>query len=94
MKPRLKGDRCQCAACGLYFYSTKAFDTHRLGDFDPSARDFGRSCLPAAEMLASGWEIDDKGFWHRPLSEAKRARLAKLGWSRRANAGATQEPAL
>ena len=54
----LRGDNCQCAGCGLYFKSTKAFDKHRRGT---PGKD--RRCLAPTEMLLKGMATDKRGFW-------------------------------
>lgn len=57
-RPRLTGDRNQCAGCGSLFNSTRAFDMHRAGEFG-----VGRRCLTEAEMLAKGMVIGADAFW-------------------------------
>jgi hypothetical protein len=65
--PRLTGCRCQCAACGEYFGSERAFDRHRIGDFAPPGEWQGtRRCLPLADMLAAGWTRSERGFLLTP----------------------------
>jgi hypothetical protein len=53
----LRGDHCQCAACGQYFNSTYAFDKHRVGDYT------GRRCLTVDEMRAKGMAQKPEGWW-------------------------------
>ena len=55
----LRGDRCQCMACGEYFRSTSAFDHHRAGEWN------ARHCLDRAQMGAKGLILNDRGFWMR-----------------------------
>lgn len=55
---KLRGNRCRCAACGLYFNSAAAFDRHRTGIHGQS-----RSCQSASELLAKGWITNEAGFW-------------------------------
>jgi hypothetical protein len=61
MKKRLTGLRCQCAACGLYFSTVRAFDLHRRGSYIPDKR----RCLTTTEM-ARILHLDPKGIWVRP----------------------------
>jgi hypothetical protein len=75
-----------CAACGLDFGSTSAFDAHRVGKhgytfveglrMDPPRED-GRRCLSSKELLERGWAQDSRGRWRTPIREsgwtAKRA---------------------
>ena len=50
--PTLKGCRCQCAACGEYFGSERAFDRHRVGDYaEPGQWQGTRRCLPLPDLL-------------------------------------------
>lgn len=63
-----------CPECCESFRTTAAGDDHRTGRFS----DGSRRCRTREEIRARGWELDDKGRWYRPLSEAARA---KLGWS-------------
>ena len=57
---KLRGDRCQCTACGLYFNSTAAFDKHRVGDHRVT-RD--RRCLTPQQMQERGMEQTSEGWW-------------------------------
>ena len=57
--PILRGDRCQCGACGQRFNSTSMFDRHRLG------RPGRRSCLNACQLEAKGYSRNQAGFWIR-----------------------------
>lgn len=61
---KLRGKRCQCAACGLYFKSPSGFDRHRYGPYtlDPKTR----RCLTVTELLQRGWSLNAAGFWLRP----------------------------
>jgi hypothetical protein len=54
----LRGDRCRCSSCGLFFNSTAAFTKHRSGKY-PN----GRRCLSEAELTAKGYAINAAGFW-------------------------------
>lgn len=54
--PRLKGQQCECAACGKVFNSSYAFDKHRYGPYS------GRSCLTEREMLTAGMEFGRRGW--------------------------------
>lgn len=54
----LRGDRCECDACGEPFNSTKAFDRHRRGS---PGKD--RRCLTPAEMTDAGMSLNAAGFW-------------------------------
>lgn len=60
MKPKLTGNRCECAACGDRFNSTSTFDRHRTGAHGTPT---GRRCLTAAELTALGWSKNARGFW-------------------------------
>jgi len=67
--PALKGCRCQCAACGEYFGSERAFDRHRVGDYAAPGQWQGtRGCLALAAMLADGWVRSARGFLLQPDS--------------------------
>lgn len=54
---KLRGDRCQCGKCELYFNSTAAFDAHRTG------KNEDRRCMSIEEMQARGMAQKDDGFW-------------------------------
>ena len=58
---KLRGDHCQCAACGLYFNSTYAFDKHRTGPYTHDLTT--RRCLSVEEMTAKGMVISATGWW-------------------------------
>lgn len=58
---KLKGDNCQCRACGLLFRRTSTFDKHRVGKVGAERR-----CLTAEELKAMSWFQDSAGFWKRP----------------------------
>lgn len=60
--PRLTGCRCQCTACGGYFGNVRGFDRHRIG----TVGDIDRRCMTEAEMLATGWQRNERGFWLTP----------------------------
>ncbi|WP_457095877.1 FDXHR family putative zinc-binding protein [Lysobacter sp. P5_B9] len=60
--PRLTGNRCQCPTCGDYFGSVRGFDRHRVGTV--GAPD--RRCMTGAEMLATGWQRNARGFLLTP----------------------------
>lgn len=67
MSPKLtstSGDRSQCGACGLYFTSTCAFDSHRKGKHGVN-----RHCLREAELRAKGFEPNERGFWRQPCAD-------------------------
>lgn len=61
----IRGDRNECAACGVLFNSSAAFDKHRVGYFhEPSKRiPFPRRCMAEVEMRAAGMSINNDGFW-------------------------------
>jgi hypothetical protein len=72
MKPprniRKLGDaHCQCAGCGEYFNSDKAFEWHRVGPYS------ARRCLTVEEMRALGMvlKLDKRGdgWWVTELRE-------------------------
>lgn len=58
MSAVLKGQRCECAACGELFNRTSTFDRHRVGEFGVDRR-----CLTPDEMLAREWRKNERGFW-------------------------------
>ncbi len=58
MKPTLRGARCQCTVCDLYFNSDYAFCKHRVGLHMPMER----RCLSPDEMLAKGMALVGH-FW-------------------------------
>jgi hypothetical protein len=75
---KLKGaaDRCQRPSCREYFNSTKAFDSHRVGQFG-----VGRRCLASAEMTVKGMAQSAGGFWltqKMPLGHARRRKTADI----------------
>jgi hypothetical protein len=57
-KPTLRGNRCQCTACGEYFNRVSTFDKHRTGAYDERRR-----CLSVPEMEGKGWKRNAAGFW-------------------------------
>jgi len=60
----LKGNRCQCPACGEYFSRPRAFDRHRVGDHAKLDEWQGvRRCLTEAEMQARGMQRNAAGMW-------------------------------
>src|SRR3546814_2559523 len=68
--PRLTGNRCQCAACGLHFTSAREFDRHRIGRYAELGQWQGaRRCLTVAELQARGWRTNARGFWMQPRLE-------------------------
>ena len=54
----LRGDRCQCTACGEFFNSTFAFDKHRRGKHG-----INRHCMAVNRMYQAGMAINGAGFW-------------------------------
>ena len=54
---KLRGDRCQCTACGEYFNRTSVFDKHRIGDYGM------RRCRTPDVMIAIGMFLGNDGFW-------------------------------
>lgn len=65
--PTLKSCRCQCAACGEYFGSERAFDRHRVGEFEvPGRAADSRRCLRLRELLCAGWHRSAQGFLLTP----------------------------
>jgi len=76
--PTLKGCRCQCAACGEYFGSERAFDRHRVGDYaEPGQWQGTRRCLGLSAMLADGWMRSARGFLLTP--DPRRAGVGTQG---------------
>jgi hypothetical protein len=63
-----------CSGCGYDFTSTRLFDAHRVGRYEP----FERRCLDVEEMQAKGWEQDERGRWVDPVRvQATREAFAK-----------------
>ncbi len=58
-RKKFSGDRCRCPMCGEYFNSTRAFDRHRTGTYQP----LERRCLTTAEMEVRGMSRNVRGFW-------------------------------
>lgn len=56
----LRGQNCQCRACGLTFRRVSTFDRHRYGPWED------RRCLTSIELADKGWGQDSGGFWRRP----------------------------
>lgn len=54
---KLRGNRCQCMACGELFNSVFAFDRHRQGPYPD------RRCLSAASMVDAGFSKNAGGYW-------------------------------
>lgn len=46
-RPRLRGNRCRCAACNLTFRSVTGFERHRSGP------ETSRQCMTVAELAAA-----------------------------------------
>src|SRR3546814_17398483 len=68
--PRLTGNRCQCAACGLHFTSAREFDRHRIGRYAELGQWQGaRRCLTVAELQARCCRTNERGFWLQPRLE-------------------------
>lgn len=59
-RPVLRGQNCQCMACGLCFRAVSTFDLHRVGPYTD------RRCLADMELSGKGWGEDSSGFWRRP----------------------------
>jgi len=64
---------CRCSCCDSYFRTVKAFDRHRVGVVVGVGRD--RGCLPEAECLASGLEMDSQGYFRFPKQEFRNVHL-------------------
>lgn len=78
MTRRLTGNRCQCAACGLYLTSPREFDRHRTGAFARAGEWRGsRRCLQVAELIERGWRQDGRGFWMQGRLEGARAGIGR-----------------
>lgn len=58
---KLRGNHCQCGACGRYFNSLTAFDKHRTGPFSHNV--LSRECLTDEQMVAKGMSVSAKGWW-------------------------------
>jgi len=66
---RLTACRCQCAGCGDWFASTRAFDRHRTGEYSiPGTSESHRRCLSLSEMCAAGWKRNERGFLLMPAA--------------------------
>lgn len=74
--PKLNGDRCRCAGCGLLFTSGSAFAAHRRGAFAPVNRPDTRRCLTEAELRAAGWLPNARGYWRKPAPASAFARAS------------------
>ena len=68
-RPRLTGNRCECAACGEPFNGVSGFDRHRVG-----RHGLDRRCLDVAEMVAHGFARNFAGFW---ITESEPQRAAR-----------------
>ena len=55
----LKGDNCQCRACGKLFRRTSSFEAHRYGPYTE------RRCHDNMYLAQKGWKQDSGGFWRR-----------------------------
>ena len=53
---------CKCAACGEYFSTVRAFDSHRIGKHKVPG---DRRCLTFAGMKSKGLRLNSKGYWTR-----------------------------
>lgn len=53
-------NKCKCAACGEYFLTVKAFETHRYGKYTD------RRCTETADMDKRRLSLDEKGYWRLP----------------------------
>lgn len=53
---------CRCSECGEYFRSERAFERHRIGEFDLPG---DRGCAPSARMPDLGLRCTS-GIWHLP----------------------------
>lgn len=54
---------CRCPACFEYFRSVRAFERHRMGEFDLPG---DRGCAPTARMPERGLQLDANGVWRFP----------------------------
>lgn len=57
---KLRGQQCQCAACGAAFRTVRSFDTHRIGKATE------RACAGPALLQEWGFTLDSGGFWRSP----------------------------
>jgi hypothetical protein len=55
---------CSCTGCGLTFASTSAFETHRVGTYEPN----NRRCL-AEDTLAAHGLLQQNGIWRLAKSQ-------------------------
>jgi len=58
---------CRCSVCGEHFLNVRAFDLHRVGEYDPNG---DRRCMPTPRMESAGLERDPRGYWRLPKREA------------------------
>lgn len=65
IKPKLKGERCECTTCGRMFVGARPFDRHRTGQYGlPAGHPDGRRCMTEAEMIhAARMELNATGLW-------------------------------
>lgn len=63
---KLRGRHCQCGACHRYFNSLTAFETHRIGRFEPDER----RCMTNDELRAKGLRPNAAGWWAGAPREA------------------------
>ena len=58
---QLKGQECQCGACGAVFSVTRNFDRHRVGTF--GATSHNRRYTTVDEMRVKKLIQDARGVW-------------------------------
>jgi len=64
---KLRGQRCECCACGEYFNKVSTFDSHRVGKFGKNRR-----CLTVQEMQARNMNKTQDDYWIAPITEEAR----------------------
>lgn len=63
----LRGQLCQCAACGHTFGGERGFDRHRCGDYAKPGEPQGtRRCMTPDEITTIGLIQDEAGVWRHP----------------------------
>lgn len=76
----LRGQLCQCAACGHTFGGERGFDRHRCGEYaKPGEAQAERRCMADAEIAAIGLVQDEAGVWRHPKPAHFAAAVAESG---------------
>lgn len=66
-KPKLTGNRCECAACGRFFGGLAIFDAHRSWHPDDAEGETNRRrvCCDDEKLTKKGYQLRD-GIWRNP----------------------------